>query len=59
MAGFDELKNKAAEALKNEEKTDDALDRAADFANEKTGGKHSDKVQQGRDFLDRKLGDEN
>ncbi|HLS63804.1 MAG TPA: antitoxin [Ruania sp.] len=58
MVGFDELKNKASEALQNEEKTDGALDSASDFVNEKTGGKHEDKVQQGRDFLDGKVGDE-
>jgi hypothetical protein len=56
--GFDELKKKASELLGNEEKTDDALDRAARFANEKTGGKYEDKVQQGRDFADGKVGDE-
>lgn len=58
MVGFDELKNKASEALQNEEKTDGALDSASDFVNKKTGGKHEDKVQQGRDFLDGKVGDE-
>ncbi|TDE99087.1 antitoxin [Occultella glacieicola] len=57
--GFDELKKKAGELLGNEERTDSALDRAADFANDKTGGKYADKVQQGRDFADGKVGDEN
>ncbi|HIZ37914.1 MAG TPA: antitoxin [Candidatus Ruania gallistercoris] len=59
MVGFDELKNKATEALGNEDQTDSALDKGADFVGEKTGGQHDDKIQQGRDFLDGKVGDEN
>jgi len=58
MAGFDELKRKASEALQNEEKTDSALDKGAQFLDEKTGGKYSEKIQQGRDKLDEKVGDE-
>ena len=58
MVGFDELKNKATEALGNEEKTDSALDKAANFLSEKTGGQHDDKIQKGRDFLDDKLGEQ-
>ncbi|WP_147918899.1 antitoxin [Ruania zhangjianzhongii] len=58
MSRFDELKNKAADALGNEEKTDGALDKAANFLREKTGGQHDDKIQKGRDFLDDKLGGE-
>jgi hypothetical protein len=30
---------------KNEEKVDDAIDKAADFADDKTGGKHTDKIE--------------
>lgn len=59
MAGFDELKKKATEALQNEEKTDGALDKGASFLDEKTGGKYSEKIQKGREKLDGKLGDEN
>lgn len=55
--GFDEIKRKAQSALGDEQKTDEYLDKGADFINEKTGGKYSDKVQQGRDFLDDKIGD--
>src|SRR5699024_12294745 len=58
MVGFDELKGKASEALQNEEQTDSALDKAADFIDEKTGGEHADKIQQGRDVIDGKTGDE-
>ncbi|QOR70276.1 antitoxin [Ruania alkalisoli] len=58
MVGFDDLKNKASEVLKDEEKTDQGLDAASDFINDKTGGQHADKIEQGRDFLDGKVGDE-
>lgn len=58
MAGFDELKRKAADALKDEEQTDRKLDQAADFLRDKTGGQHDDKIQKGRDFLDEKVGGE-
>lgn len=58
MVGFDELKNKATEALGNEDQTDSALDKGADFVGEKTGGQHDDKIQKGRDFLDDKLGEQ-
>lgn len=56
--GFDAFKDKVNDALKDEKQTDDALDKAAGFIDEKTGGQHADKVQQGRDFLDGKVGDE-
>lgn len=56
--GFDAFKDKVNDVLKDEKKTDDALDKAAGFIDEKTGGQHADKVQQGRDFLDGKVGDE-
>lgn len=59
MVGFDELKNKATDALGNEEQTDSALDKGSDFVGEKTGGQHDQKIQQGRDFLDGKVGEEN
>ncbi|UFU02699.1 antitoxin [Ruania suaedae] len=58
MPGFDELKRKAQHALGDEQKTDDALNRAARFVNDKTGGKHADKVEKGREFLDDKVGEE-
>ncbi|CAM3536070.1 antitoxin [Kibdelosporangium persicum] len=35
----------------NPEKTDQGIDKAAELADEKTGGKHGDKIQQGADKL--------
>jgi hypothetical protein len=47
---------------KNEAKVDDAIDKAADFADDKTGGKHSDKIEdvadKAKDVVDKLAGDE-
>lgn len=70
--GFENLSNKATdfaknnsakinEALKSEQAegiSDKVLDGAADFANKVTDGKHADKVQNMRDNLDGKIGNE-
>ncbi|WP_420115086.1 antitoxin [Pseudactinotalea sp.] len=60
--GFDAFKDKVSqkvnEVVGNEEQTDNALDQAQKFVNEKTGDKYADKVEQGRDFIDGKVGDE-
>lgn len=53
--------DKAKAFLKSEDvekHSDAALDRAASLANEKTGGKHANKVTQVRDTLDKKIGSE-
>ncbi|MDN5587006.1 MAG: antitoxin [Brevibacterium sp.] len=59
--GLDDLTNKAKDAMnseKGEEFSDQGLDKAADFANEKTGGKFEDQIDQGRDGADENLGSE-
>jgi len=56
--GFDAFKDKVNDILGDEQRSDDALDKAADFANEKTGDKFADHVEQGRDMADGKLGEE-
>lgn len=62
---LDKFKDAAAGAvdsaknlLKDVEKTDAALDKAAEAANKATGDKHADKVAQARDFADDRIGDE-
>ncbi|WP_324649326.1 antitoxin [Georgenia sp. H159] len=55
------IADKAKDALggeKGEQHSDDALDRASDFADDKTGGKHADKIDQGRDAADKRIGNE-
>ena len=46
------------DALKDEEKTDAVLDKAADAVNKVTGGKVADHVEKARQFADDRLGDE-
>ncbi|MDO4613092.1 MAG: antitoxin [Actinomycetaceae bacterium] len=55
---LEELKNKAKEALSNEETTDTVLDKAADAAKQATGGKYDDKIDQAREQADSRLGTE-
>lgn len=59
---FDDLKNKAAEALddikNDEQKTDQVLDAIRDAADKVTGGKYADKLDSARDAADEKLGSE-
>lgn len=59
--GLDDLTNKAKDALnsdKGEEISDQRLDKASDAANNVTGGKFEDQINQGRDGADDKLGNE-
>ena len=59
--GLEDLTNKAKDAVnsdKGEEFSDQGLDKATDFANDKTGGKFEDQINQGRDGVDGKLGNE-
>jgi hypothetical protein len=58
MGMMDDMKNKAREAIeKNRDKIDQGMHKAAELANEKTGGKHSDKidgmVERGKGALDK------
>lgn len=55
--GLGDMVNKGKEALGNEEQTDSALDKGADFAKDKAGD-HGDKVDSARDAIDGKVGDE-
>jgi hypothetical protein len=49
---FDKAKEKIQEfAGGNSDKVDQGVDKAAQFADEKTGGKHSDQINQGADKL--------
>lgn len=57
--GLGDMVNKAKDKLQSpefEEKTDAALNKAADFVSEKTGHKYDDKIKRARDFADEHLG---
>ncbi len=58
MGLMDNIKNKAAEAMKNEQQTDAALDKLAQIADQRTGGQHADKIRQAREEADKRLGTE-
>jgi hypothetical protein len=66
MGKLDELKNKAKDMVsENRDRIEDGLDKAGDMINQRTGGKHGDKIDQGlekaKQGLDRaegKAGDE-
>ena len=59
--GFGDMVNKGKDALnsdKGEEMSDNALDKAGDIANDKTGNKFGDQIQQGHDAADSQVGNE-
>lgn len=61
--GFDEIKDKITDAVSdNSEKIQDGLDKAADFIDDKTGGRFSDQIDTGQEkaseFLDKIDGDD-
>lgn len=63
IMGFDEIKNKITDAVSEHgDKVEDGIDKAAEFADEKTGGKFSDHIDTGSDkaseFMDKLDGDD-
>ncbi|MGW7533544.1 antitoxin [Amycolatopsis sp. NPDC054798] len=57
MSFFDQAKDKVQEfAGKNPDKVSQGVDKAAEFADEKTGGKHGDQIRQGADKLKENFG---
>jgi hypothetical protein len=53
---MDEMKNKAKQAMSGD-KGDDAVDKAAKMADDKTGDKYSDEVDKGADAIKNKMDD--
>lgn len=55
--GFDDLKNKAMDLAKGHpDQVGQGIDKAGEFADEKTGGQHSDQIKQGEDKLKQAIG---
>jgi hypothetical protein len=55
--GLDDLKNKAKDIIgQHPDQANQGIDKAREFADEKTGGKHSDQIQQGADKLKQAVG---
>jgi hypothetical protein len=62
MSMFDKIKDKAGEMLgQHGDKAEEGIDKAAEFADDKTGGKYSDQIDTGaekaKDMMDG-LGDD-
>lgn len=52
MGTFDNLKGKVSDLVDgNSDKIADGLDKAGDFVDSKTGGKHADNIDTGKDKL--------
>ena len=59
MGMFDEMKDKAEDLAKDHpDQVNEGLDKAGDFANEKTGDKYEDQIEKGEDFARERLGSE-
>ena len=56
MGLLDDAK-KAADSEKGENVTDSAIDKAGDFASDKTGGKYDDQIDKAGRAADDKIGD--
>ena len=58
MGAMDEVKDKMGDvAGEHGDKLDEGMDRAGEFADEKTGGKHTDKIEKGIDKGKDTIGD--
>lgn len=56
MGIFDSAKDKASDfAEQNPDKLDQGVEKAGDFADDKTGGQHADQIDKGQDFANEKL----
>jgi hypothetical protein len=55
MGGFLDKAREAAD--QHDEQVDQALEKGGDFADQKTGGKHGDKIDQGVDAAQQRTGE--
>jgi hypothetical protein len=59
MGMFDNMKDKAEDLAKEHpDQVNEGLEKAGDFANEKTGGKFEDQIDKGQDFARDRIGGE-
>jgi len=61
IGGFADKARDALDSEQGEERSDQALDKAAQFADERTGGTHDAQIDKARDLADEHIGqsDEN
>jgi hypothetical protein len=56
--GFEEMKNQVKDKLgQHSDKAEEGVDKARDFADEKTGGKHTDQINKAADAAKNSFGD--
>jgi hypothetical protein len=56
LGGMADKAKKALDSEQGEERSDQALDRAAEFADERSGGKFDGQIDKGRDLADDRVG---
>ena len=56
MAGLGDKAKDFLDSDKGEQVSDQALDRGAQFADQKTGGEHAAQIDKGRDLADERIG---
>ncbi|SFL00380.1 antitoxin [Geodermatophilus ruber] len=56
LGGLADKAKQALDSEQGEQRSDQALDKAAQFADEKTGGTHGQHIDKGRDLADERVG---
>ena len=56
LGGLGDKAKKALDSEQGEERSDQALDKAEQFADDKTGGKYDSQVDKARDAADERIG---
>ena len=57
IGGFGDKAKDFLDSEQGEQRSDQALDKAAEFADEKTGGKYDEQIDKGRDAADERIGE--
>jgi hypothetical protein len=58
LGGLGDKAKKALDSEQGEQRSDQALDKAEQFADDKTGGKHGSQIDKARDAADQRIGQE-
>ena len=57
LGGLEDKAKKALDSEQGEERSDQALDKAEQFADDKTGGKYDSQIDRARDLADEHIGE--
>jgi hypothetical protein len=58
LGGLGDKAKKALDSEQGEQRSDQALDKAEQFADDRTGGKHDAQIDKARDAADQRIGQE-